>query len=99
VYVRPRAIPVDKLAAASYLVCSRGVAMPTVPLTDAFVKAVETKARESYHDEKMPGLMLRVTPRGIKTWAIWYRDDNQRAHLITLGRYPVMSLATAREVA
>ena len=43
--------------------------------------------------------MLRVTPAGVKTWALWYRDPEGAAHTLTLGRYPILSAAMAKDKA
>ncbi len=46
----------------------------------------------------IPGLALRVSERGVKTYSLRYRV-NGRMGRITLGRYPVMTLADARTAA
>jgi len=55
-------------------------------------------ARGEYYDESLPGFGLRVTPGGIKSWTLRYHHDG-RLHRMTLGRYPNISLADARESA
>lgn len=44
-------------------------------------------------DSTVPGLMLRVTPAGKKTWAVTWGRGQERV----LGTYPVMTLEAARE--
>jgi len=49
-------------------------------------------------DAKMPGLALRVTPRGHKSWTVtWHQGRRARRHAI--GAYPALTLATARDKA
>jgi integrase len=53
--------------------------------------------RCDYFDAVVPGLALRVTPRGVKTWCVFYRAPvGGRLRRLTLGRAPVLSLAQAR---
>lgn len=47
-------------------------------------------------DATLPGFGLRVTPHGRKTWNVICRQG-KRQRRITLGTYPVISLADARE--
>lgn len=54
--------------------------------------------RVEYPVEGSPGLSLRVTPDGIKTWALRYRrqaDAKQRR--LVIGTYPAVTLKDARE--
>lgn len=57
-------------------------------------------ARVEYFDEKVPGLILRVTSKGKKSWYVLYRvkGDNTRRRT-GLGDYPGLTLADAREKA
>ena len=68
-----------------------------------------TTGRLVVRDVVVPGLRIRVTPRGAKSWSVVYKivgertsDKTGRArtgaqHRITLGRYPAMPLSEARE--
>ena len=48
----------------------------------------------------VPGLRIRVTPKGIKSFAFAYHDKaTGKTKWLTLGRYPDVPLATAREIA
>jgi integrase len=70
-----------------------------VKLTDRWVRALAAPAaRLDVWDELVPGLVLRVTPAGMKTFALWYRVHG-RPRRYTFGRYPTVSLADAREQA
>ena len=68
--------------------------MPRVELTDRYVSSAKTG---DYFDAKTPGLNLRVTPNGVRSWFIVFTapKDGKRARA-TLGRYPQTSLARAR---
>src|SRR2546427_6137423 len=71
--------------------------MPRLLLTDRRVKALKPQAtRIDYHDAQLPGLALRVTPTGEKSWSVRYRHRG-RLRRLTLGRLDAISLATARE--
>jgi integrase len=73
--------------------------MPTKNLTDRTIKAIKpTAARVEYFDAKLPGLALRVTPAGVKTWTLMYRHRGRRRRL-TLGTLDALTLAQARELA
>ena len=53
--------------------------------------------RGEYWDASLPGFGLRVTRNGARTWTIRYRHHG-RLHRLTLGQYPKLSLADAREM-
>ena len=68
-------------------------------LTDKFVatvKAPKDVVQVDYFDLGYPALALRVGHRE-KTWTLHHRD-NGKLQRMTLGRYPEMTLAEAREV-
>jgi integrase len=50
-------------------------------------------------DASLPGLALRVTPSGHKSWTVHYRNAARRLRRLTLGDYPTLSLAEARKAA
>jgi Arm DNA-binding domain len=52
-----------------------------------------------YFDDLTPGLSLRITSNDVRSWTVFYRDKNGRQKRLTLGRYPVVGLADARELA
>lgn len=75
--------------------------MPRLSLTDRFCAgAKSTKPQTDYFDEQVPGLALRVSRQGRKTWTYLFTSprDGKRAR-ITLGGYPATSLARARTLA
>jgi integrase len=72
--------------------------MPTVTLTARNVPRLSPAgdARGEYWDASLPGFGLRVTPSRVRTWTIRYRHEG-RLYRMTIGRYPKLSLADARE--
>ena len=71
-----------------------------VHLTDKFVVAARARKRANVADDVVPGLRLRISPSGIKAWAVYYRlRESQGERLYTLGQYPDLSLGAAREEA
>src|SRR5271167_3406799 len=71
-----------------------------LPLTDLQVKAIKTPetGQVSYFDSRLPGFGLRISQGGRKTWVAVYRYAGRKRWL-TLGTYPTLSLADAREQA
>jgi Arm DNA-binding domain len=75
--------------------------MPQLSLTDRFAaRAKSAQAQTDYFDDKVPGLAMRVTSAGRKTWSLIFTSprDGKRAR-VTLGGYPQTSLARARTLA
>lgn len=75
--------------------------MPAVALTDTFLRSIEPPAegRLDIQDAKRPGLVLRVSSSGTMAWSLRYRDKvTGKVERLTLGRYPTVSLAKAREI-
>ena len=73
--------------------------MPVVALTDRFCATIKAAPeRVDYTDEKTPGLMLRVSCKGVKSFAVLLVARGRRIR-ITLGQYPRVSLAQARGLA
>jgi integrase len=74
--------------------------MKRLNLTQAIVAklAAPSKGRDVIHDIKTPGLILRVTPNGVKSFYL-YRRVNGKPQKHFLGRHPVMTVETARELA
>jgi integrase len=66
--------------------------------TDRYLQTVKAPAsgRVEAHDTEAPGLVLRVTPNGVKSWAIRYRAKGGAQRRSTFGTYPAISLADAR---
>ena len=75
--------------------------MPVSSLTDAAVrKATAIGGRTTeYRDAKTPGIALRVTAKGSKSWTLRYRTRSGAQRRYTIGPYPAVPLALAREQA
>src|SRR5579863_4868379 len=72
--------------------------MPRVALTDRFcASAKPLGTRTDYFDVTVPGLALRVTEGGHRSWSYLFTSprDDKRARA-TIGTYPATSLAAAR---
>ena len=54
--------------------------------------------RREIPDGLLPGLYLVVQPGGVKSWAVRFRANGKTAK-VTLGRFPAIELAKARELA
>jgi integrase len=69
-------------------------------LTDLFVERAKPPARGrvEYFDASFPGLALRVTANGSKSWSIFYRFGG-RLRRFTIGTYPAIKPAQARREA
>src|SRR5215204_971965 len=74
--------------------------MPTVKLTALTVANAKApaKGRVEYWDASLGGFGLRVTDKGAKSWTVLYRFRGQLRR-VTLGKYPALSLADARDKA
>lgn len=69
------------------------------------------EGRAEIGDTVVPGLVVRVTPRGVKSFSVIYKVPGEggvsaggrpragRQHRVTLGQYPAVSLKRAREQA
>lgn len=55
--------------------------------------------RLTVHDTKSPGLQLRVTPSGTKTFSLYRRMKGGQPERVTLGRFPSMTVEQARRQA
>lgn len=74
--------------------------MPTVTMTAMWLERIRADAgRVEFHDAKVHGLALRVSPTGAKAWSVLYRlrgDAGRRKRRLTLGAYPALGLLEAR---
>jgi Integrase len=64
-------------------------------LTDAQIKGLKPKAGIRYSKADGNGLMLDITPGGVRSWVYRYRLNGKREKLV-LGRYPDLPLKAAR---
>src|ERR1700730_16573681 len=75
--------------------------MPT-SLADALIRSLRApiSGRLEIQDAKCSGLVIRVTPHGAKSWSFRFRDPRSGVLTrATIGPYPEIALATAREYA
>ena len=72
--------------------------MPKRTLTAATVEKIRppTKGQVEHFDLGRPGLALRVSYAGAKSWTFFYRLG-EKLHRMRIGTYPAMSLAEARD--
>ncbi|MBI4560376.1 MAG: tyrosine-type recombinase/integrase [Candidatus Hydrogenedentes bacterium] len=73
--------------------------MATLKLTDKAIQALKPRAeRYEIVDPDFIGgsFAVRVTPNGAKSFSLRYRNTQGQMHRVTLGDYPVLSLADAR---
>lgn len=74
--------------------------------TFSFTKAMldslplpEGKQRDVYYDERQPGLQIRVTSSGAKTFSVFARVAGGSPTRVTIGRYPALTPEAARKIA
>src|SRR4051812_28566406 len=74
--------------------------MPKIRLTATAVERFQPppSGQFEYYDTHLPAFGLRVSYSGAKAWFVMTRVDRKLTRL-TLGRYPELSLAEAREKA
>ncbi|MCV2894663.1 tyrosine-type recombinase/integrase [Lentibacter sp. XHP0401] len=70
--------------------------MAKLELTDAFIKKHIPAKREDYVDTREPGLTMRMTPIGNKTFSVRVRSLDGVEQRVSLGAYPDISLKQAR---
>lgn len=70
--------------------------MASVVLSDRLIRGLKSRVQQfEVFDRKVSGLSVRVSPKGSKTFSVHYRVGGCNRRL-TLGRYPIVSLADAR---
>lgn len=67
-------------------------------LSDAYLRSLKTTERRDFFDAAQRGLGLRAAPSGLKTWFVMRRVDGRQKR-VTIGRYPEIGLAAARQEA
>ena len=61
--------------------------------------SVPVSGRATYHDTKVQGLQVRVTPAGTKTFCLYRRLKAGQPERVTLGKFPTMTVEQARKAA
>lgn len=74
--------------------------MPTERLTVRRVETLQSMPGKRFElfDATLPGFGVRVSDTGVKSWIVYYRQGGVKRRL-TIGRFPALSLADAREQA
>ena len=74
--------------------------MPKLKFTARGIEAIKPPmaGQVDYWDASLPGFILRVSYKGRKAWGVVYRHQGRKRRL-TLGVYPSLKLADAREKA
>jgi integrase len=74
---------------------------PRIPFTKTAIEALPAPAsgRVTYRldDDRIPGLELRVTSSGAKTFSVFRRVKGGKPERITLGRFPMMTVEEAKK--
>jgi integrase len=70
--------------------------MPERLTPRAIASLAATGHRIAIWDAVVPGLVLRVTPAGVKTFSVWYRVNGRARRYTIPGRFPEVDLAGAR---
>lgn len=72
-----------------------------VRLSDKFCDGArgDPAKRIEHMDAIVPGLAFIVQPSGKRSWGVRYRDEQKKPVKVTLGPYPLIGLADAREQA
>ena len=67
-------------------------------LTDKGIERLKLPAsgRIERYDSRQPGLSLRVTPKGTRTWVVYFRVNGKPGKM-TLGNWPAVEVADARK--
>ena len=73
-------------------------------LTDTAIQAAAKRVaadgkRLDLSDAALPGLRLRLTPSGVKSWVLACRDTLGRMRRFPLGEYPGLGISEARDAA
>src|SRR5205823_4947142 len=72
-----------------------------IKFTDRSLKAIKPPPKPKqldYFDDSLPGFGLRVSYNGRKSWIVLYRCNGEKGRL-TLGRFDVLPLVEARDMA
>ena len=75
--------------------------MPSIKLTQHRIKRLTHTGKwiNDYWDTELPGFGLRVHPSGRKVFCVRYAGEDGKRRRVSLGRFPILDLAEAREKA
>jgi integrase len=74
--------------------------MPTQRLTHRSIAKLEAgRWMTDYWDDRLPGFAVRAHQSGTKTYIYRYRAPDGKRRRYTIGRYPALPLADARDIA
>ena len=69
-------------------------------LTKKSIEAIEPGARDIIQwDSEIPGFGMKVTPRGKRSFVLFYRTSDQTQRKPTIGHYPLIKPSVARNMA
>lgn len=68
--------------------------------TEPYLKRLKPEAeRYEVYDTDRPRLLIRVTPKGTKTFGLSYRSKSGKMERVTYGKFPGIALKDARDLA
>ncbi len=73
------------------------VQLTETAINSAARRAAETRKRVELADKTLPGLRLRVTPAGTRSWVLGMRDREGKPRRFPVGEFPAVGIAEARE--
>ena len=74
--------------------------MTRISLTKKFIDQIESQTRpQLFHDAKVTGLQLRVSPTGRKTFYLYFRTKSGKQKRPKLGDYGILTVEQARDTA
>ena len=74
--------------------------MPRISLTKKFIDQLDIPENiQVFHDTKVTGLHLRVSPRGSKTFYLYFRTKSGKQKRPKLGDYGILTVEQARDLA
>ena len=74
--------------------------MPRISLTKKFIDQLEIPEDiQVFHDTKVTGLQLRVSPKGSKTFYLYFRTKSGKQKRPKLGVYGILTVERARDLA
>ena len=74
--------------------------MPRVSLTKKFIDQLDIPENiQVFHDTKVTGLQLRASPKGSKTFYLYFRTKSGKQKRPKLGGYGILTVEQARDIA